>query len=760
LELVASFHFVFIPSNPYALNPTATIEIKEEFMVRCMIRICVGLVFLSFALPIIAQQSATPTDGVVPALMNFGGVLVDANGKPLTGMVGVTFFLYKDSQGGSPLWLETQNVQPDSAGRYKVALGSASNRGLPPELFVSGEARWLGVQIQGQAEQPRVLLLSVPYALKAGDAQTVGGLPPSAFVMAVPMGGTSSATSQGGSSTEAINPALGGSGTTNFIPLWTPNGTTLGNSVFFQSGSGATAKVGLGLTNPLATLDINGITLVRGVLETITKGIATPTKGFNSNPLDQEASAYSSSTHKAVMQHFEWQAEPTGNNTTSPGATLNLLFGTDTNTPAETGLKLSKAGVFTFASGQTFPGTGDITGVTAGTDLTGGGLSGNVTLNLDTTKVPQLNASNSFTGNQSTTGNLTAGGTVVGDFGSFLGSTSNPDFFISNSGSGDALEVSVNGGRGVIVGGSGYIGFGNSSVQYPLVGEAPSTGENGVFGSADNDADFLAAIIGEQSGSTTRTIGVEGYSASGEGIGVYGQKEFGSNTGADAFGNAGVWGDTGVTGAWGSLGTADDGNAMFALNNSVTYSTMVINNEEGSSSSAFILDVSSGYGGFCNFWADGSLHCNGALSDQVPTKNGKDVSLYAVQSTENWFEDFGSGQLGRGSATISLEPTFAQTVNTGMDYHVFLTPNGDCKGLYVSNKTAAGFEVRELGGGTSNVAFDYRIVAKRKGYENVRLAEAPARSRAPIMPAGMKTRPNRKPMKISVPAKPIVSARR
>jgi len=729
-------------------------------MVRCMIRICVGLVFLSFALPTIAQQSATPTDGVVPALMNFGGVLVDANGKPLTGMVGVTFFLYKDSQGGSPLWLETQNVQPDSAGRYKVALGSASNRGLPPELFVSGEARWLGVQIQGQAEQPRVLLLSVPYALKAGDAQTVGGLPPSAFVMAVPMGGTSSATSQGGSSTEAINPALGGSGTTNFIPLWTPNGTTLGNSVFFQSGSGATAKVGLGLTNPLANLDINGITLVRGVLETITKGIATPTKGFNSNPFDQEASAYSSSTHKAVMQHFEWQAEPTGNNTTSPGATLNLLFGTDTNTPAETGLKLSKAGVFTFASGQTFPGTGDITGVTAGTDLTGGGLSGNVTLNLDTTKVPQLNASNSFTGNQSTTGNLTAGGTVVGDFGSFLGSTSNPDFFISNSGSGDALEVSVNGGRGVIVGGSGYIGFGNSSVQYPLVGEAPSTGANGVFGSADNDADFLAAIIGEQSGSTTRTIGVEGYSASGEGIGVYGQKEFGSNTGADAFGNAGVWGDTGVTGAWGSLGTADDGNAMFALNNSVTYSTMVINNEEGSSSSAFILDVSSGYGGFCNFWADGSLHCNGALSNQVPTKNGKDVSLYAVQSAENWFEDFGSGQLGRGSATISLEPTFAQTVNTGMDYHVFLTPNGDCKGLYVSNKTAAGFEVRELGGGTSNVAFDYRIVAKRKGYENVRLAEAPARSRAPIMPAGMKTRPNRKPMKISVPAKPLVSARR
>ena len=105
----------------------------------------------------------------------------------------------------------------------------------------------------------------------------------------------------------------------------------------------------------------------------------------------------------------------------------------------------------------------------------------------------------------------------------------------------------------------------------------------------------------------------------------------------------------------------------------------------------------------------------------------RQVSLYALQSPENWFEDAGSAQLSSGSATIALDPTFLQTVNAGVEYHVFLTPNGDCKGLFVSQKSASSFEVHELGGGTSSIAFDYRIMAKRVGYENVRLTDVTAR---------------------------------
>lgn len=95
------------------------------------------------------QTMATNTNVAVPPLVSFSSTLSDASGKPLTGTVDVTFLLYKEQQGGSPLWMESQNVQPDSQGRYTVMLGSTSGAGLPTNIFVAGEAHWLGVQVQG-----------------------------------------------------------------------------------------------------------------------------------------------------------------------------------------------------------------------------------------------------------------------------------------------------------------------------------------------------------------------------------------------------------------------------------------------------------------------------------------------------------------------------------------------------------------------------------------------------------------------------------
>jgi hypothetical protein len=117
--------------------------------------------------------------------------------------------------------------------------------------------------------------------------------------------------------------------------------------------------------------------------------------------------------------------------------------------------------------------------------------------------------------------------------------------------------------------------------------------------------------------------------------------------------------------------------------------------------------------------ATGDFDCTGTKSS-ITTVDDELHALYAVESPYVVFEDFGSGQLDTGQATVTIDPLFAATVNLS-DYQVFVTPLGDCSGLYVTNKTPTGFEVRELGGGTASVGFDYRIVAKRLGYENVRM---------------------------------------
>jgi len=122
----------------------------------------------------IAASAAT----VVPALVPYSGIAMGGDGKPLAGETGVTFLIYKEEQDGESLWTETQTVAFDSSGRYKVQLGASSSNGLPSDLFVTGEARWLEVEVAGQNPQPRLLLANVPYALKAADASTLADFRP------------------------------------------------------------------------------------------------------------------------------------------------------------------------------------------------------------------------------------------------------------------------------------------------------------------------------------------------------------------------------------------------------------------------------------------------------------------------------------------------------------------------------------------------------------------------------------------------------
>ena len=128
---------------------------------------------------------------------------------------------------------------------------------------------------------------------------------------------------------------------------------------------------------------------------------------------------------------------------------------------------------------------------------------------------------------------------------------------------------------------------------------------------------------------------------------------------------------------------------------------------------------------------DGTIISAGVKPCVQSIDDGKKVLLYAMESPEYWFEDFGTAQLVNGRAVVQLENVFAQTVNTGMGYYVFLTPTGNCKGLYISRQDRDSFEVRELGGGTSSISFYYRIVAKRRGYEDIRFEEFTEPNKSP-----------------------------
>ena len=131
-----------------------------------------------------AQQSGATAANSVPPLIQFSGVATDEGNNTLTGVVSIPFALDSSQQGGELLGTEMQNnVQLDASGHYSLRLGITKANGVPTALFRTGEARWLGIQIAEQGEQARGLL-SVPYALKAGDAATLGGLPASAFVLA------------------------------------------------------------------------------------------------------------------------------------------------------------------------------------------------------------------------------------------------------------------------------------------------------------------------------------------------------------------------------------------------------------------------------------------------------------------------------------------------------------------------------------------------------------------------------------------------
>jgi len=445
---------------------------------------------------------------VVPHLVNFSGRAADPRGKPVQGIIGVTFAIYKDEEGGAPLWMETQNVQTDAKGNYSVQLGATTPEGLALDLFTSGDARWLGVRVNGGDERPRVLLLSVPYALKAADAETIGGLPPSAFVRSetAQVAGTnltSKKTKSGAAKGQAsqANADVTGKGVVNFIPMWDKTSDIV-NSLIFQKSS----SIGINTKTPAATLDVGGKSDVRDTLTLFPNG-TDPTLAVNG-----------------------------------------------------TAFKVDSKGKVTFVSGQTFPGgAGTVTSVglsAPSSDFTvsGSPITKSGTLGLNWNVAP--------------TSAITANAIVKRDAtGSFSGATiyaSSNDIGVNSFG--DNFGVySVGNGNGVFGGainssGNGVWGYNPNNTG--VYGE----GVVGVWGHGITGY----GVFGASTGTGATSDGVHGEASSGSASGVAGVNDGANGVGVYGVGNGyGVYGisDSSAGSGVGAVNTSF-GDALFAYNQS------------------------------------------------------------------------------------------------------------------------------------------------------------------------------------------------
>ncbi|MHB8647310.1 MAG: hypothetical protein ACYDAR_16100 [Thermomicrobiales bacterium] len=315
---------------------------------------------------------------------------------------------------------------------------------------------------------------------------------------------------------------------------------------------------------------------------------------------------------------------------------------------------------------------------------------------------------------------------------------------VTNTGAADAI-FGVSSGiagsagvRGESDVGSGVIGcFGTSAPPVAggngVYGYAVGTG-NGVYGSAGRSGN---GVKGYCTGSAASygvfgitDVGIGVYGDAGSGIGVQGFSSSGNGVSGTTTGTglvAGVYGAS--TTAYGIIGntTASGYSGLTGITSTPGVAALAATALVSTAYAAYFSGTTVVEGDFYVVkHADGT---GGGKFAAVPGRDGGFVGLYATESPEPWFEDFGEAKFVKGRAEVSLDPAFAALIHADT-YHVFLTEHDTHHHLAVAHRTPSGFTVLAdvEGAATRGVAvsalagtFSWRVVGKRKDIAGTRL---------------------------------------
>ncbi len=304
-----------------------------------------------------------------------------------------------------------------------------------------------------------------------------------------------------------------------------------------------------------------------------------------------------------------------------------------------------------------------------------------------------------------------------------------------------------------------------SSSQQILSVENTGSG-HGIYSVSRSSSDEIAALYGLSTATSGNTKGLMGItyspgSATGSSVGVYGRVMSPTAMGGSTLGvlgrtdsvpasgsdtSVGVFGWGTVTagrtyGVWGQTeSTTDQVCGVYGINRATSGMTRgvigVVNSTTAGAAGVLGSAPNSGavrgVMGYCHSSSGYAIYSDGPLAVApgyaknaiVKTSQG-DVKLYCQESPEAWFEDFGEGQLVNGHIHVELDPVFLETVTINSQYpmKVFVQLNDDSTGVFV-RRELTGFDVVELQDGTNNAHFTYRVVAKRRGFEDRRLDRA------------------------------------